>query len=66
MRNVRNCKYFANDVYMVDYYDKTIDLNRVARSRFHRGSVQGDAGSGARDDQLSKSPGPTASATIWR
>src|SRR6476646_1623099 len=27
--NVRNCKYFANDVYMVDYYDKTIDLNRV-------------------------------------
>jgi hypothetical protein len=29
VRNVRNCKYFANDVYMVDYYDKTIDLNRV-------------------------------------
>jgi hypothetical protein len=26
---VRNCKYFANDVYMVDYYDKSIDLNRV-------------------------------------
>ena len=29
VRNVRNCKYFANDVYMVDYYDKTIDLNHV-------------------------------------
>jgi hypothetical protein len=29
IHNVRNCKYFANDVYMVDYYDKTIDLNRV-------------------------------------
>ncbi len=29
VRNIRNCKYFANDVYMVDYYDKTIDLNRV-------------------------------------
>ncbi len=29
VRNVRNCKYFANDVYMVDYYDKTIDLSRV-------------------------------------
>jgi hypothetical protein len=29
VRNVRNCKYFANDVYMVDYYDKAIDLNRV-------------------------------------
>ncbi len=29
VRNVRNCKYFANDVYMVDYYDKTIDLSNV-------------------------------------
>lgn len=29
VHNVRNCKYFANDVYMVDYYDKPIDLNRV-------------------------------------
>lgn len=29
VRNVRNCKYFANDVYLVDYYDKTIDLDRV-------------------------------------
>ncbi len=29
VRNVRNCKYFANDVYMVDYYDKTIDIARV-------------------------------------
>ncbi|HEX5471629.1 MAG TPA: DUF4105 domain-containing protein [Lacipirellulaceae bacterium] len=29
VRNVRNCKYFANDVYMVDYYDKTFDLNKV-------------------------------------
>jgi hypothetical protein len=29
VHNVRNCKYFANDVYMVDYYDKPIDLSRV-------------------------------------
>ncbi|HEX3601733.1 MAG TPA: DUF4105 domain-containing protein [Lacipirellulaceae bacterium] len=29
VHNVRNCKYFANDVYMVDYYDKTIDLTKV-------------------------------------
>jgi hypothetical protein len=29
VRNVRNCKYFANDVYLVDYYDKTFDINSV-------------------------------------
>ncbi len=29
IHNVRNCQYFSNDVYMVDYYNKTIDLNRV-------------------------------------
>jgi hypothetical protein len=29
VRNVRNCQYFANDVYLVDYYDKTFDLNAV-------------------------------------
>jgi len=29
IRNVRNCQYFANDVYLVDYYDKTFDLNAV-------------------------------------
>jgi hypothetical protein len=29
VRNVRNNKYFANDVYLVDYYDKTFDLNAV-------------------------------------
>ncbi|MCI0335783.1 MAG: DUF4105 domain-containing protein [Planctomycetes bacterium] len=29
VRNVRNCKYFANDVYLVDYYDKTFDLSSV-------------------------------------
>jgi Domain of unknown function (DUF4105) len=29
VRNVRNCKYFSNDVYMVDYYDKAIDLAQV-------------------------------------
>lgn len=29
IRNVRNSRYFANDVYLVDYYDKTFDLNRV-------------------------------------
>lgn len=29
IRNVRNCQYFANDVYLVDYYNKTVDLNAV-------------------------------------
>jgi hypothetical protein len=29
IRNVRNCQYFAHDVYLVDYYDKTIDLDSV-------------------------------------
>jgi Domain of unknown function (DUF4105) len=29
IRNVRNCRYFSNDVYLVDYYDKTFDLNGV-------------------------------------
>jgi Domain of unknown function (DUF4105) len=29
IRNVRNCQYFANDVYLVDYYDKTFDLSAV-------------------------------------
>jgi hypothetical protein len=29
IHNVRNCQYFANDVYLVDYYDKTIDLSAV-------------------------------------
>jgi hypothetical protein len=29
VHNVRNCKYFANDVYMVNYYDKNIDLSQV-------------------------------------
>jgi hypothetical protein len=29
VRNVRNCQYFAHDVYLVDYYDKTIDLRFV-------------------------------------
>jgi hypothetical protein len=29
IRNVRNCQYFANDVFLVDYYDKTVDLNSV-------------------------------------
>jgi hypothetical protein len=29
VRNVRNCQYFADDVYLVDYYDKTFDLNAV-------------------------------------
>jgi hypothetical protein len=29
IRNVRNCRYFANDVYLVDYYDKTFDFNSV-------------------------------------
>jgi hypothetical protein len=29
VRNVRNCRYFANDIYMVDYYDKSFDLRSV-------------------------------------
>jgi hypothetical protein len=29
VRNVRNCQYFANDVFLVDYYDKTFNLNAV-------------------------------------
>jgi hypothetical protein len=29
IRNVRSCQYFASDVYLVDYYDKTVDLNGV-------------------------------------
>jgi hypothetical protein len=29
VHNVRNCQYFANDVYLVDYYDKTFDMNSV-------------------------------------
>lgn len=29
IRNVRNCQYFADDVYLVDYYDKKFDLSAV-------------------------------------
>lgn len=29
VRNVRNCQYFANDTFLVDYYDKTFDLGMV-------------------------------------
>ncbi len=29
IHNVRNCQFFAKDVYLVDYYDKTFDLNHV-------------------------------------
>jgi hypothetical protein len=29
IHNVRNCRYFANDVYLVDYYDKKFNLNAV-------------------------------------
>jgi hypothetical protein len=29
VRNVRNCRYFANDIYLVDYYDKAFDLRYV-------------------------------------
>lgn len=29
IRNVRNCQYFANDVYLVDYYEKSFDLASV-------------------------------------
>jgi hypothetical protein len=29
VHNVRNCKYFANDVYLVDYEDKSFDLSSV-------------------------------------
>ena len=29
IHNVRNCQYFADDTYLVDYYDKTFDLAQV-------------------------------------
>lgn len=29
IHNVRNCQFFAKDVYLVGYYDKTFDLDRV-------------------------------------
>ena len=29
IRNVRNCQYFASDVYLVDYYNKTFDIQDV-------------------------------------
>ena len=29
IRNVRNCQYFADDTYLVDYYDKSFDLSAV-------------------------------------
>lgn len=29
IRNVRNCRYFANDVYLVEHYDKSFDMNAV-------------------------------------
>ena len=29
IKNIRNCSYFKEDVYVVDHYDRTYDLNRV-------------------------------------
>ncbi|HEY4231977.1 MAG TPA: DUF4105 domain-containing protein [Lacipirellulaceae bacterium] len=29
VHNIRNCHYFAKDTFLVDYYDKTIDLGSV-------------------------------------
>jgi Domain of unknown function (DUF4105) len=29
IHNIRNCRYFAKDTFLVDYYDKTIDLGSV-------------------------------------
>ena len=29
IRNVRNCQFFAADTFMVNYYDKSLDLNAV-------------------------------------
>jgi len=29
IQNVRNCQYFASDVYLVDYYEKTFDVSAV-------------------------------------
>jgi Domain of unknown function (DUF4105) len=29
IHNIRNCHYFAEDTFLVDYYDKTIDLNSL-------------------------------------
>lgn len=29
VKNIRNCSYLTEDVYVVDHYDKTFDLNRL-------------------------------------
>lgn len=29
VKNIRNCSYLSEDVYVVDHYDKTFDLNRL-------------------------------------
>lgn len=29
VHNIRNCQYFADDTYLVDYYDRTFDLDAV-------------------------------------
>src|SRR5436190_17543717 len=29
VHNIRNCQYFAKDTFLVDYYDKTIDLGSM-------------------------------------
>jgi hypothetical protein len=29
VRNIRNCQYFADDTYLVDYYDRTYDLGTI-------------------------------------
>ncbi|MCA9177000.1 MAG: DUF4105 domain-containing protein [Planctomycetales bacterium] len=29
VRNIRNCSYFTEDIYVVNHYDKTFDLNRI-------------------------------------
>ena len=29
VHNIRNCQYFADDTYLVDYYDKTFDLATI-------------------------------------
>ena len=34
VRNIRNCKYLADESYVVDHYDKTFDLNRLSSVDF--------------------------------
>ena len=65
IRNVRNCQYFANDVYLVDYYDKTFDLNAVRSVDFIIVPFAEHAGARPHDAQLRDRAARTANPTTW-